>query len=48
MALVAVAGEPLRWADELLGHFRLDRSRRFTTLSKGEKGKLMMLQGMTS
>jgi ABC-2 type transport system ATP-binding protein len=32
-----------RWADELLGQFRLDRTRRFGTLSKGEKGKLMML-----
>jgi ABC-2 type transport system ATP-binding protein len=35
-----------KWADELLGHFRLDRTRRFATLSKGEKGKLMMLQAL--
>ena len=35
-----------KWADELLGHFRLDRTRRFLTLSKGEKGKLMMLQAL--
>jgi ABC-2 type transport system ATP-binding protein len=35
-----------KWADELLGHFRLDRMRRFATLSKGERGKLMMLQAL--
>ena len=35
-----------KWADELLGHFRLDRSRRFGSLSKGEKGKLMMLHAL--
>jgi ABC-2 type transport system ATP-binding protein len=35
-----------KWADELLGGFRLDRTLRFASLSKGEKGKLMMLQAL--
>src|SRR5881396_1989608 len=31
------------WANELVGHFQLDRGRRLSQLSKGEMGKLEML-----
>ena len=31
------------WANELVGHFQLDRARRLSQLSKGEMGKLEML-----
>jgi len=36
-----------KWASELLAAFRLDRTTRFTALSKGEKGKLMMLLALS-
>ncbi len=36
-----------KWASELLAAFRLDGTTRFTALSKGEKGKLMMLLALS-
>jgi ABC-type multidrug transport system ATPase subunit len=36
-----------RWADELFGRFGLDRSRLLSRLSKGEMGKLMILQALS-
>jgi ABC-2 type transport system ATP-binding protein len=35
------------WADELLRTFRLNHDSRFASLSKGEKGKLMMLLALS-